>query len=625
MPQNTTTRGRSPGAPNLLVRRAPLRMTTFDPEIGTFIAVIATETPVARRDGIDGDYLEILSLKPSSVRLDRLKSGSAPVLDSHRSGSMKDQIGNVTMARIEGGQLIVEARLSPRDDVKPIATDLAAGTPPNVSVGYRVYASSESRAPDGRLIITRTDWEPFEMSFVPIPADPNTHVRNQEGPTMPNSNTHDIEIEPRASETVTCAMSATDLHEAYEMTARHGLPLDFARQHITAGVTLGAYRGIVLDKRAADAGRISINARHSDETFDNPDFLANAIGGALFARMTGARPEGAASELIGRSLLDMGAMLIEQRGERPNWKNRERLASQILTRAGDHSTSDFPNLLTSTGNRVLQNAYVAAQTPLLQIAKRRDAVDFRSLYTIKLSEAPRLTEVKEGGEVTHGSRAESVESFQLKTYAKIFSLTRQAVVNDDLGAFADSNAAFGRAAAQTEADLLASLLTANTGNGVNLADGNPLYTTGRGNKAAAGDMISVTTLGAARQALRGMKDIDGKTPINVTPRHLVVGPALETTAEQFLHTISAVDSTKVNPFAGALALHVDPRLTGNAWRLFADPAEVATIMIAYLNGSDGPHVETRLGWDVLGLEVRAVLDFGCGVNDFRGTYLNPGQ
>jgi hypothetical protein len=121
-----------------------------------------------------------------------------------------------------------------------------------------------------------------------------------------------------------------------------------------------------------------------------------------------------------------------------------------------------------------------------------------------------------------------------------------------------------------------------------------------------------------------MKDIDGKTPINVTPRHLVVGPALETTAEQFLHTISAVDSTKVNPFAGALALHVDPRLTGNAWRLFADPAEVATIMIAYLNGAEGPNVETRLGWDVLGLEVRAVLDFGCGVNDFRGTYLNPG-
>jgi Mu-like prophage major head subunit gpT len=613
-----STRGQSPA--EFFTRRAPFRAASFDPESGTFSAVIATETPVARRDPVEGEYLEILSLKPSAVRLDRLKSGAAPVLDSHRAGSMKDQIGNVTAARIEApGQLVAEARLSARDDVKPIAADLAAGTPPNVSVGYRVYASSESRDAEGRPVIVRTDWEPFEMSFVPIPADPATHVRSQQkGTTMPTSNTN--------TETITRAMSDTEVHEAYGLTVRHGLPPDFARQHIDAGASLDAFRGLILDRQAADAARISINSR-SDSTFDNPDFLAQSIEGALFARMTGTRPEGAAAELMGRTMLDMGAMLLQQRGERPNWNNRERLAAQIFTRAGDLSTSDFPNLLLSTGNRVLNQAYVVAKSPLLSLAKRRDAVDFRTLYSIKLSEAPRLAEVKEGGEVKHGARSESVESFKLKTYARIFSLTRQAIINDDLGAFADASAAFGRGAAQTEAELLVSLLTANSGNGANLTDGSPLYGTGanRGNKAATGAAIGVDTLGAARQALREMKDIDGITPINATPRHLVVGPSLETTAEQFLHTISAVDSTKVNPFAGALTLHVDPRLTDNSWRLFADPAEVATILVAYLNGADGPMVETKLGWDVLGVEVRAVLDFGCGLNDYRGSYLNPGQ
>jgi hypothetical protein len=618
MPMNDPTcRRSSPDATDFFTRRAPMRAATFDPETGTFSAVIATETPVPR-----GDYIEILSINRSAVRLDRLNSGAAPVLDSHRAGSVKDQIGNVKSARIEPGQLIAEARLSPRDDVKPIATDLAAGTPPNISLGYKVYQSTESRDADGRLVITRTDWEPFEVSFVPIPADPNTHIRSQQkGTAMPTSNTNNTETD---GETITRTMSDAQVHEAYEMTVRHGLPMDFARQHINAGATLDAFRGLVLDKRAADAERISINSR--SDTFDNPDFLARSIEGALFARMSGTRPEGAAAELMGRTVLEMGALLLEQRGERPNWKNRERLAAQIFTRGGDLSTSDFPNLLMSTGNRVLNQAYVVAQSPLLRLAKRRDAVDFRSLYSIKLSEAPRLVEVKEGGEVKHGARSESVESFKLKTYARIFSLTRQAIINDDLGAFADSSAAFGRGAAQTEADLLVSLLTANNGNGANLADGSPLYGTGanRGNKAAAGAVINVDSLGAARQSLRNMKDIDGKTPINATPRHLVTGPALETVAEQFLHTISAVDSTKVNPFAGALNLHVDPRLTDNSWRLFADPAEVATIMIAYLNGADGPMVETKLGWDVLGVEVRAVLDFGCGVNDFRGTYLNPG-
>ena len=121
-----------------------------------------------------------------------------------------------------------------------------------------------------------------------------------------------------------------------------------------------------------------------------------------------------------------------------------------------------------------------------------------------------------------------------------------------------------------------------------------------------------------------MTDIDGKTPIGVTPKHLVVGPALETTAEQILHELSAVEVSSVNPFAGKLTLHVEPRFAGNAWRLFADPSEISTIVIAYLNGIQGPVLQTKEGWTTLGIEFRTYLDFGCGIEDFRGTYLNPG-
>ncbi|TFV75844.1 hypothetical protein E4K64_14760 [Bradyrhizobium frederickii] len=634
MTEIDATRRQSPARTEAYVRRAPTRGTTFNAEDGTFSAVIATGTPVLRRD-LDGDYFEILSITPKAIRLDRLKSGAAPVLDSHRTSSTRDQIGIVTDTRIEGGRLIADAQLSPRDDVKGIAADLAAGTSPNVSVGYRVHASVEGNDPQGRRTVTVTDWEPFEISLVAIPADPNTHIRHMEITSMDDENQIDD------TTTTDSTRSGSDHRdqdsrralEFYEIAARHRLPAEFARGHITAGSTVREFRLAALNERAAIASRVTISSRSGDEnsaTLDNPDFLARSIEGALVARMTGQRPEGASAELMGRTLLDMGAMLVQARGERPAWGNRDRLASQVMERSmgGMLATSDFPNLLTTSGNRVLNEAYRTAQTPLMGLAKRRDAVDFRALTTIKLSEAPRLSEVKEGGEVTHGSRSEAKESFKLKTYAKIFSLSRQAIINDDLGAFADSNAAFGRAAAQTEADLLVSLLTANSGNGVNLDDGNPLYGTGatRGNKAAAGAAINITTLNAARQALRGMKDIDGKTPINVTPKHLVVGPAKETEAEQFLATtLYPNQNSAVNPFAGKILVSVDPRLTGNAWRLFADPAEIATIMVAYLNGADGPMVETRLGWDVLGLEVRAVLDFGCGVNDFRGTYLNPGD
>lgn len=639
--KNDATRRRSPGQTETYVRRAPTRGTTFNSEDGTFSAVIATSTPVLRRD-YEGEYLEILSIKPGAIRLDRLQSGAAPVLDSHRSGSTRDQIGIVTDARVDGGRLVADAQLSPRDDVKGIATDLAAGTSPNVSVGYRVHAFVEGTDTQGRRTITVTDWEPFEISLVAIPADPNTHIRNMEGntamkkhPKNQNVNTHNadengdsIVIETRSQDDG--SQNDRRALELYEYAARRGLSAEFAREHILAGSTMDQFRLAVLEEQARVASRFNISSRSGDgDTLDNPEFLARSIESALVARMTGKPAEGAAAELMGRTLLDMGAMLVQARGERPIWNNRDRLATQVMARSGGMlATSDFPNLLTTSGNRVLNEAYRVAQTPLMSIAKRRDAVDFRALTTIKLSEAPRLSEVKEGGEVTYGSRSEAKESFKLKTYAKIFSLSRQAIINDDLGAFADSNAAFGRAAAQTEADLVVSLFTANSGNGVNLDDGNALYGTGaiRGNKSATGDAITIASLNAARQALRGMKDIDGKTPINVTPKHLVVGPAKETEAEQFLATtLYPNQNSSVNPFAGKILVSVDPRLTGNAWRLFADPAEVATIMVAYLNGADGPMVETRLGWDVLGLEVRAVLDFGCGVNDFRGTYLNPGN
>ena len=273
---------------------------------------------------------------------------------------------------------------------------------------------------------------------------------------------------------------------------------------------------------------------------------------------------------------------------------------------------------------MLLDAYRAAESPLKALAIRRNAQDFRASSLLRLSEAPRLKKVPEGGEVEYGSRAEAKEGFRIETFARIFSLSRQAIINDDLGAFTDINMAWGRAAAETEADLLAALFTANGGDGVKLDDGTAVYATARGNKAAAGAAIDVTSLGAGRQAMREVKGLDGKTPRSIVPKHLVVGPARETQAEQVLASLAAAKVADANPFAGQLKLHMEPRLSGNAWRLFADPSATPTIVIGYLNGAEGPQLDTREGWTTLGAEFRAVLDFGCGLIDWRGTYLNSG-
>ncbi|MBM3655105.1 MAG: peptidase, partial [Alphaproteobacteria bacterium] len=338
---------------------------------------------------------------------------------------------------------------------------------------------------------------------------------------------------------------------------------------------------------------------------------------------TGKPPEGAARQFIGAPLAAYDDILAESRGERRSWLSRGP-GRWVGGERGMHTTSDFPNLLLGSGNRVLQDQYLRAQSPLLLLSRVRVSADFRPVNVLRVSEAPALEKVKESGEVTYGSRGEEKEAFSVETFARIFSLSRQAYTNDDLGAFADFLLAFGRASAETEAKQVVALFTANSGNGVNLSDGQPLFTTGRGNKAASGAAIDVTTLSSARKALRETKGLDGVTPIGLTPRYILVGPAYETIAEQIVTQIQANQVSNANPFSGKLEVLVEPRFTGNAWRVFADPAQQAIISHAYLNGRSGPMLETREGWTTLGVEFRAVLDFGCGATDWRGAYLNPG-
>lgn len=137
-------------------------------------------------------------------------------------------------------------------------------------------------------------------------------------------------------------------------------------------------------------------------------------------------------------------------------------------------------------------------------------------------------------------------------------------------------------------------------------DGKALFHADHGNLASPGTSLGsvadITVLGVDRKAMRGMKALDGVTPINAAPKYLLVGPELETAAEQVLAQIFATTFTEANRFTVRLTLLVEPRITDESWYLFADPAVLS----------------------VLDMEFRVVLDFGCGALDWRGAYLNPG-
>ncbi len=576
----------------LITRSAALEPSTFDAEKRTVSVVFASNAPVRRVD-LDGAYEERLDMTPAAVDLSELIGG--PVLNSHNRSDVNAVLGVVESAKVDGERGAATIRFSER--AMALMNDVRQGILRSVSVGYVINQRRVDKDATGVRTITATRWTPKEISFVAIPADPAAKVR---GETMEQTN---------ASEIRTIAQIAG--LDAADMIARN-LTLDQARAEAFEAMKRRAGPPI----RTAQPAVVAAG-------YEDPMFLRGAMADAVFSRLDPShKPDDAARPFIGRSLVRLAEEVLRVRGIETLGLSDAAIVERAL-----HSTSDFPLLLGDVANKVLRAMLAAAPTAIKQICRQTTIPDFRNRYSLQIGEAPTLEKVNELGEFKSGTIAEGRESYKLDTYGRIFGISRQALVNDNLGAFSDIGRLFAASAAQFEAQFIVDLLTANNGLGPVMSDTKKLFDAAHGNLAASGGAISDTTLSAARLALRSQKGLDGKTPLDIAAKFLVAPAALETTAEKYLASIYPAQASNVNPFAGRLTLVVDPRLDAKSatrWYVAADPNLVPSIEYAYLSGQEGVQVETRSGFEVDGIQIRARLDFGAGALDFRGIYANPG-
>jgi len=593
----------------------PFKPSSVNAEGRTAVLIISTGAGVARSFGT-----EVLDL--AGCDLSRLDGAGIPLLDAHDTWSMKARFGMVTGVRREGAMLLADVRFdrTPAGDLALQLAQEGAG----VSIGYRVDAFKDETDPNtGFTTRTVTRWTLLETSFVPIAADGAAFVR---GSTMSQTAPAPAAPANPAAPAVNTGDAIAARQAEFRAVARAFNQSD--RDALRAGMNFATaedWRGFMLDERAAEGDRTAARANvvPVDAGGGSPSRDA-AIVAALAHRMNPALGLAAdAREFRSLSLLDLARDCLALRGERGVHRMPADRVFEMATRdiGPGHGTGDFPYLLNTAGARVLQAAYEQAASPLKALAFQRTASDFKALSVLRLGEHPKLEEVAEHGEVKNVTIGEAKETYRLKTYAAIFGITRQALINDDLGAFAQFGQVQGRAAAETEAGLLADLLVSNPAMG----DTKALFHTDHGNLAASGAAIGETTLSAARLAMRTQKGVDGVQLAPAVPKTLLVGPAKETEAEKQLAALNAAQTTNVNPFAGKLELAVEPRLTGNGWYVFADPALMPVLEYAYLNGLTGPQISVREGWRRLGTEFRVVHDFGCGVVDYRGAYKNPGN
>lgn len=320
----------------------------------------------------------------------------------------------------------------------------------------------------------------------------------------------------------------------------------------------------------------------------------------------------------GMTLIGMVGAMLEANGERIVGKTPNELVAMAM-----HTTSDFPLILQDVANVTLRNAYELAPATYKAIAVESSATDFRAKHSVSIGGGSGLEKVNEAGEFKEGTVSEGDESYKVETYGKIFSFSRQLILNDDIGALARFMNSVGNLASRKENEIVWGLVKANP----NLTDGLPVYSNNakRGN-LITGSAVTEAGLAAMRTALRRMKGLDGE-PLNSIAKFLVVNTARELEAEKILTAILANSTSDVNVFANKLQLIVEPLLddvANNPWYGFADPNAVPVLEYAYLDGQAGPYLETRWGFEVDGLQLKVRHDFGAGFVDFRGSVKNPG-
>lgn len=337
----------------------------------------------------------------------------------------------------------------------------------------------------------------------------------------------------------------------------------------------------------------------------------------------GLAKDDTANPFRGHTLVEMARASLEQEGRRTSNLSRMDIVAQGFT-----TTSDFPNVLANVAEKAMLKGWSEAPETFQQFTSVGELSDFKPAKRVDLNVFPSLAVVPEGGEYKYGYTGDRGETVQLATYGRMFAITRQAIINDDLGAFTRIPQKMGRAAKRTVGNLVFAILTGNP----NMADGVALFHANHAN-LLTGAGISSASVDALRVALAKQKDPDGNAvALNIPLKYLIVPVALGGTARQVANSefevgASAKNNTVPNMVRGLFEVIEDARLdaaSSTVWYGAADPALFDTIEVSYLDGQNTPFLEQKEGWDVDGTEFKVRIDAGVKALDFRSMAKNPG-
>lgn len=580
------------------------------------------------------EFNETLSMDPSHVDLDRMKKG-APLLDSHdRFGGLGKQLGVVEDVWLNGEELHGRVRFSKRDEVEPFYQDVKDGIIKNASIGYRVYRYEDVSEDDDKIRTLRAvKWEGFEISLVTVPADSGAQVKSAK---ECEKNECEIELKIENSEEITMPTkeekkdTQTQLDkvraEEREKSAKiiracrqAGLGDDLAEEIIDGGHSYSRALEIIQEKWAEkdqkDPSPEPAKIDSVEITRDEVETKRQAISDAIIHRHD---PKFKLENDKSKDYMHLSAFEVAKEIVSENGYNVKGVSKQEIIKRAFHSTSDFTNILENVASKRLQMGYESVPQVWREFMREGTLRDFKQTSIAHLDEAPALQELGEGAEIKYGTMGDSKEVYQLATYAKGVSVTRQTIINDDLGAFIKVNESFGRAAAHLENTVaLKNQIIDNP----TMGDGTVLFHADHSNLGTPG-ALAEATLSELKQLIREQTDSQGRE-MELSPAFLLCGADNEVTAKKLLAAQSA--NGGYNVFGNEFKLLISTLVGSGDYYLIANPNQIENVEYAYLEGARGVQIESENTFDVLGVKIRAYLDFAAKAVNYRSMAYNAGS
>lgn len=615
-------------------------------------------------------------------------NGQIPLLDSHWRFNTFGVIGSYRDMSLTSDHMLGRAHYSEVEEAQGPYQKTREGHLTDYSVGYRVEEAhwipeGEKQVIDGRTfegpVKVVTKWIPKEMSVCPIGADEMAKARSAGAGSSNTKTTNRKErkmdekirefLESRGLAKTATDDEARTFLLAMEVPKGEGLAGEGAR---TAGAPLVVGESVdvqaaVIEAVRAEQGRVfeirsmfdkagcsdQIDAyisgnkttdearafafKHVTEngpTAGGSGYRAPMVIGAdardnfraaaqdsilLRSGISIEKPAAGASELQGFSLREMARECLRVAGQ-PTGGNPMEMVGRALT------TSDLPILLANTANKSLFAGFETEEETYSMFCDDTGSVsDFKINTSARASETDDLDEIGEDGEYEYGSMDEGKEEYQIATYGKLFKLSRQTIINDDLMALTDIPRKHGEAAARKIGDIAYAVLTANSAMG----DGTALFHGDHGNLGTAG-AISETTTAEAIKLMKLQKDLKGLRNLNISARYFIAPASIEGAAEIFFNSGqfagTGVDATRTNPYAGTRFIRVyDARLDeDSATAYYFAGAKGKAVKLFFLNGNKTPYLETKQGWTVDGVEYKVRIDATAKAMDWKALVKNAG-